>query len=127
MAAALIPSRALVLNGPPGTNTDVLATALSLKYDAVVLSTMAATLARVPRIIVPDLGFFAELDALVACFGGSHVMMVHVVRDGCTYDHDPRNYVDHPAVDAITVTYTEETVMFTVSLIAYLFFELPIV
>jgi len=93
-------------------------------YDAVVLSAHTAVRAQYPRIIVGDVGFFSELQLLVDTFGGAALLLVHVVRDGCAFYGDPRSYIDHPAVDAVTISYDRG--WFNFSFLAYLFFELQV-
>ena len=99
-----------------------IADTLAAHFDAVVLSTFAATVARPQRIIVPDVGFFEELNLLSTTFGSKNVILVHVIQDGCTFINDPRDYVDHPAIDSVTMTY--ENLSLSLGLMAFLFFEL---
>lgn len=61
---------------------------------------------------------------LHAKFGSNNVMLVHFVRDGFSFDRDSRNYVDHPSIDAVTIVFQEDTISFSLGLLAYLFFEL---
>jgi hypothetical protein len=119
-----MPSKVLILNGPPNTGTYELAQLLAAKYDAVSLSTYAATLACKPRMIVHDLGFVGELQILLDTFGENNLLMAHLVKDNCTYDRDPRNYVDHPKIEAVTVVVESENITFTLGLLGFLFFEL---
>lgn len=119
-----MPSKVLILNGPPNTGTYELAQLLAAKYNAVPLSSYAATIACKPRMIVHDLGFAEELQILLDAFGETDLLIVHLVRDNCTYDRDPRNYVDHPKIEAVTVVVESESITFTLGLLGFLFFEL---
>lgn len=116
-------SKILVLNGPRQANLYELAESLVSKYQVNVLSTLAAILTRPARVVVPDLGLPAELEMLIKTFGAGNIQIVHVVRDGCTFDGDPRQYVDHADVEALTLVYSEQTNGLTLGLVAYIFFE----
>lgn len=74
--------------------------------------------------IVFDLGFFEELDMLLRKFGADNVTLVHFVRDGFSFNRDSRNYVDHPSIEAVTIVYDENTITFSLGILAFLFFEL---
>ena len=113
----------LVLNGPPNAGLHNLAVSLRSQFNAAIYSTLAASIIRPARGIVPDVGLVSELKLLVETFGAPNIQIVHVGRDGYTFDGDPREYVDYPAVDAVTVVYDEETNGLTLGLIGYLFFE----
>jgi hypothetical protein len=114
--------KVLILNGPPSAGIEAVAQGLAKAHDAEVLSAYAATLSRNPRLIVPDLGFRAELDLLINA--GFELLLIHVIRQGYTFQGCSRGYVDHPDVDAVTINY--ETGLFDISFIAYLFFELQV-
>lgn len=53
----------------------------------------------VAHYIMTDGGFFAEVDALVKA--GIDVYVVHMFRDGCTFEGDSRDYIDHPEVTTL--------------------------
>jgi hypothetical protein len=116
--------KVFILNGPPGSGMEDLAQNLARAHGAEVLSAYAATLSRQARCVVPDLGFKNELDLLVNTFGGSNLLMIHIIRQGYTFQGCSRGYVDHPDVDAVSLNY--ETGLFDVGFIAYLFFELQV-
>lgn len=116
-------SKILILNGPPNAGLQELAGQLQQQFNAITVSTLAAVMIKPSRAIIPDLGLRAELSLLIETFGASNIQIVHVVRDGYTFDRDPREYVDDANVDAITVFYNEETNGLTLGLIAYIFFE----
>lgn len=44
--------------------------------------------------IITDGGFYSEVDALVK--EGIDVYIVHMFREGCTFEGDSRNYIVHP-------------------------------
>jgi hypothetical protein len=117
-------SKILVLNGPPRAGIEELVHELARAYNCEILSAYAATLSRAPRIIVPDAGFTAELNLLVDTYGADNLLMVHIIRQGCTFHECSRQYVDHPAVDAITMSYEKN--LFDIGFLAYLFFELQV-
>ncbi len=46
-------------------------------------------------ILVPDVRFQPEVNAAVRIAGASNVMLMYVVRTGCTWDGDIGRYCDH--------------------------------
>lgn len=45
-------------------------------------------------VILSDGGRFAEIAPIIDAFGIDNVLVVHIYRDGCTFEKDIRSYVD---------------------------------
>ncbi|NDD53413.1 hypothetical protein EBZ39_05985, partial [bacterium] len=58
---------------------------------------------KVPLVLVSDCGFKEELLPLARCFGTSNILMVHVHRDGCTFQNDSRSYVKSGDIETVQV------------------------
>jgi hypothetical protein len=43
--------------------------------------------------VCSDAGFGPEVDEIVQCLHADRVLMIHLYRDGCTFDNDSRDYV----------------------------------
>lgn len=65
---------------------------------------------KVPLILVSDCGFKEELLPLVRCFGASNILMVHVHREGCTFNNDSRSYVKAGDIQTVPVMSRERGV-----------------
>lgn len=46
-----------------------------------------------PIVVVSDGGFNAEIETVIKIFGPNNVMLVHLSREGCTFENDSRSYV----------------------------------
>ena len=66
-----------------------------------------------PIIVVPDLGFPYEADAVRAIIPSAEVAVVHIKREGYTFDGDSRNYVPKAKyrIENTTLKAFEESVL----------------
>lgn len=54
-------------------------------------------------IIVSDGGREEEIVPLVRAFGASNILIVQIVKDGCTFDYDIRGYINNVGLNRTTV------------------------
>lgn len=46
------------------------------------------------NVLVSDCGFQVEYDALAEHYGAQNILLIRIVRDGCSFANDSREYID---------------------------------
>lgn len=53
--------------------------------------------------VVSDAGRDEEVEPLIKQFGAKNILIVHIFRDGCSFDNDIRYYITNPRVKRVTL------------------------
>lgn len=68
-----------------------------------------------PIIVVTDSGFYDEAMSVINVVGAQNVLLIHVMREGKTFDGDSRSYIDLPGVMTLQIKNQEGKVEDTVN------------
>lgn len=82
--------------------------------------TMARKIAKMNdnTFIVSDAGRDEEIEPLIRQFGAKNILVVHIFRNGCSFDNDIRYYITNPRVKRVTL-HNDGTDNFKTQLDAY--------
>lgn len=58
---------------------------------------------RHPVVVISDCGFDEEAGALVEAFGKENIAIVHMYREGCSFDNDSRKYVTNTECETFNI------------------------
>ncbi len=65
--------------------------------------------------IVSDCGFIEEMRPIIKNIKPENCILIHVCRDGCTFNNDSRSYIVNPDIETLTITNVEDAVGFAVT------------
>lgn len=68
-------------------------------------------------VVISDSGFATEAAVLVKDFGKDNVLLIHLQRDGCTFEGDSRSYIELDGVTTIEINNRHDKDMYRIQII----------